>query len=35
VADKLEGGIKEIVYDADGPAFLKMEPMGLGVDRYQ
>ena len=29
------GGIREFVNDMDGPAFLEMESMGLGVNGYQ
>ena len=29
------GGVQEFVNDTDGPAFLKRELMGLGVDGYQ
>ena len=28
------GGIKENVYDADRPVFLKMDLMGFGVYKY-
>ena len=34
-ADMVGGGIWEFVNDTDGPAFLKRELMGLGVDGYQ
>jgi hypothetical protein len=29
------GAIREFVYDIDGPAFLKKELMGFGVNGYQ
>ena len=29
------GGIREFVYDVDGPAFLKMDQMGFGMDGNQ
>ena len=32
VVDKLGGGIREFVNDADRPAFLERELMGFGVD---
>ena len=28
------GGVREFVYDADKPAFLKTELVGFGVDRH-
>ena len=28
-------GVREFVYDVDGPAFLERELVGLGVDRSQ
>ena len=30
-----QGGIREFVYVADRPAFLKRELVGLGVDEFQ
>ena len=35
VVNVLGGGIREFVNDTDGPAFLEMELVGLGVDGYQ
>ena len=29
------GSIRKFVYDADGPAFLERELVGLGVDGYR
>ena len=29
------GGVRELVYDADRPAFLKRELVGFGVNRYR
>ena len=34
VADMVGGGIRELVYDADRPAFLKMELVRFGVDMH-
>ena len=34
VVDMIRGGIREFVYGMVGPAFLKREMMGFGVDRY-
>ena len=34
-ADMVGGGIRELMNDADGPAFLERELMGFGVDGYQ
>ena len=34
VADMVGGGVREFVYDVDGPAFLKRELMGFSVGRY-
>ena len=31
-ADMVRDDVREFVYDADGPAFLKRELMGFGVD---
>ena len=31
-ADVVRGGIREFMNNADGPAFLKRELVGLGVD---
>ena len=33
--DMVEGGIREFVNDTDGPAFLKRELLGLGMDGYR
>ena len=33
-ADVVGGSIRKFVYDADGPAFLERELVGLGVDGY-
>ena len=33
--DVVGGSIRKFVYDADGPAFLERELMGLGVDGYR
>ena len=33
-ADVVGGGIREFMNNADGPAFLEMELVGLGVDGY-
>ena len=33
-ADLVGGSIRKFVYDADGPAFLERELVGLGVDGY-
>ena len=30
-----QDGIREFVYDTDGPAFLERELVGLGVDGYR
>ena len=35
VVDIVTGGIRKFVYDMDGPAFLKRELVGFGVDSYQ
>ena len=32
--DIIRGGIREFVYDADGPAFLKRELMGTGRSEF-
>ena len=34
MADVVGGGIREFVDDTDGPAFMEMELVGLGVDGY-
>ena len=34
VVDMVRGSIREFVNDTDGPAFLEMELMGLGVNGY-
>ena len=34
-ADMLADGIRKFMNDIDGPAFLEMELMGLGVDGYR
>ena len=34
-ADVVGGGIREFVNNADGPAFLERELVGLGVDEYR
>jgi hypothetical protein len=34
VVDMIAGGIREFMYDADGPAFLKRELVGFGMDKY-
>ena len=34
VADVVRGGIWDFMNNADGPAFLERELMGLGVDGY-
>ena len=33
-ADMVRCGVRKTVYDVDGPAFLKMELIGFGVDGY-
>ena len=33
--DMVEAGVREFVYDSDGPALLKQEVVGFSVDRYQ
>ena len=33
--DMVRGGVREFVYDAHRPTFLKRKLMGTGVDRYQ
>jgi hypothetical protein len=35
VLDMVEDGVREFVYDMEGPAFLKRELMGFGVDGYR
>ena len=34
-ADVVWGSIREFMYNADGPAFLERELVGLGVDGYR
>ena len=34
-ADVVGGSIRKFMYDADGPAFLERELVGLGVDGYR
>ena len=34
VADMVETGIREFMYDTDGTTFLKRGLVGFGVDRY-
>ena len=33
-ADMVGGCVRQFMYDVDGPAFLKRELVGIGVDRY-
>ena len=33
-ADMVEGDVREFMYDSEGPALLKGELMGFGVDGY-
>jgi hypothetical protein len=35
MADIVGGCIREVMYDMNGPAFLKKKLLGFGVDRYQ
>ena len=35
VADVVGGGIREFMNNADGPAFLERELVGLGMDGYR